>query len=93
MADADKKKKSKRPTAEKREITSKKKRDINKQHKSKMRTAIRNFEDSLEKSKEEAAEKLKLVYSLIDKSVKRNLIKINAGSRKKSRLTAALAAK
>jgi len=88
------KKKVKRPTALKRDIQNEKKRLINKSFKSKMRTSIRTFEETLTAGSIEAIkEKLNEVYSLLDKAVKRNILKINAASRKKSRLTAKAAAK
>lgn len=86
--------KVKRPTALKRDIQNEKKRLINKSFKSKMRTSIRTFEETLTAGNVETIkEKLNEVYSLLDKAVKRNIIKINVASRKKSRLTAKAAAK
>lgn len=92
---SDKKKlKVKCPTALKRDIQNEKKRLINKSFKSKMRTGIRSFEETLSTGNVDAIkEKLNEVYSLLDKAVKRNIMKINAASRKKSRLTAKAAAK
>lgn len=94
MAKADdKNKKVKRPTAQKRDIQSEKRRLINRTFKSSVRTAIRNFEDVLEKGdKEKVQEHLNVVYSLMDKGVKRGIFKINKASRTKSRMTARLAA-
>jgi len=82
-------KKVKRPTALKRDIQNEKRRLRNKTFKSQVRTAIRQFEEILPKGEPEAIkEKLNLVYSLMDKGVKKGVFKINKASRTKSRLTA-----
>lgn len=87
-------KKVKRPTALKRDIQNEKRRLINKAFKSKVRTAVRGFEESLTKGEPEAIkDKLNEVYSLMDKGVKKGIYKINKASRTKSRLTARVAAK
>lgn len=87
-------KKTRRPTAQKRDIQNEKKRVINKQFKSEMRTSVRHFMESLKDGdKGMIQEKLNGVYGMLDKAVKRGLIKINAASRKKSRLAAKAAAK
>lgn len=87
--DPEKKKKEKRPTAEKREIQNKKRRLINKSFKSNVRTAIRKFDASLEeKDQTVITENLNNVYSLVDKAVKRGVFKLNKASRVKSRLAA-----
>lgn len=87
------KKKTKRPTALKRNETSEKKRLQNRAFKSTVRTVIRDFEDAVEK-KDTASTKEKLanVYSIMDKAVKRGIFKINKASRTKARLTARAAA-
>lgn len=88
------KKKVKRPTALKREIQNEKRRLINKSFMSKLRTSLRRFEESLEQDdQDKVKEKLSGAYSMLDKAVKRGAIKLNAASRKKSRLTARLAVK
>lgn len=88
------KKKTKRPTALKRDDQNAKKRLINKAFKSKLKTTIRRFQESLVgDEKESVVEKLNSAYSMLDKAVKRHILKINAASRKKSRLAASLAAK
>lgn len=88
------KKKTKRPTALKRDVQNAKKREINKAFKSKLRTAIRRFQESLKQEDGEVIkERLNAAYSLLDKAVKRNIMKLNAVSRKKSRLAARAAAK
>lgn len=92
--DTGEKKKTKRPTALKRDIQNAKKRRTNQAFKSKLRTSIRRFEESLSGDDHDATkDKLNTAYSLLDKAVKRNVIKLNAASRKKSRLAARAAAK
>jgi small subunit ribosomal protein S20 len=92
--DTGEKKKTKRPTALKRDIQNVKKRDVNKAFKSKMRTVIRHFQESLVGDDQDVVtEKLNAAYSAVDKAVKRNIMKINAASRTKSRLAARAAAK
>lgn len=88
------KKKAKRPTALKRDLQNEKRRLQNKSFMSKLRTSIRRFEESLEQ--EDASlkqERLNNAYSLLDKAAKRGLLKMNAASRKKSRLTVRFANK
>ena len=84
----EKKAKKKRPTAEKRMLQNEKRRQINQAFKSKMRTAIRQYQDALkEENAESKATLLNLVYKLVDKGVKRGILKQNTGARMKSRLT------
>lgn len=86
------KKKTKRPTAEKRMIQNEKKRLINRTYKSQVRTAVRKFENSLQqKNPEEAKTDLSSVFSLVDKCVKKGIYKRNKAARSKSRLAARLA--
>lgn len=82
-------KKVKRPTAKKRVDQSEKRRTANRTFKASVRTAIRRFENTLEKG-DEALVKSSLndVFSIMDKGVKRGVFKINKASRTKSRLTA-----
>lgn len=87
--EAKEKKQTKRPTAQKRNITSEKKRDINRAFKASVKTTVRNFEEALEKK--DAAltkENLANVYSVMDKAVKRGVYKLNKASRTKARLAA-----
>lgn len=96
MANEEKSKKEpkvKRPTAIKREIQNEKRYEINRAFKASVRTAIRQYETALEKDMAEAKESLQIVYSVMDKGVKRGLFKVNKASRTKSRLTSRLAAK
>lgn len=82
------KKKAKRPTALKRDLQNEKRRQQNKSFMSKLRTSIRRFEESLvQEDVSVKQERLSNAYSLLDKAVKRGIIKLNAASRKKSRLT------
>lgn len=82
-------KKTKRPTAIKRDLQSKKRRFINKTYKSRVRTAIRALEDSLAKGDvQEVTLKLNAAYSILDKCAKTGVFKINKVSRTKSRLAA-----
>ena len=90
MAKEDKKPK-KRPTAEKRLIQNKKRREENKQFVSRIRTSIRRFLEANQKG-EGVQETLNTVYSMVDKGVKKGLMKKNKGSRIKARLTAKAAA-
>ncbi len=78
--------KKKRPTALKRDIQNAKKCVHNKAFKSKVRTALRSFEDAVTK-KQPSKESLDLVYSLMDKGVKTGIFKQNKANRVKSRLT------
>lgn len=89
-----KNKKEKRPQAQKRDIQSEKRRLRNKSFTSSVRTVIRGFDESLVKGDQKASkERLNEVYSMMDKGVKRGIIKINKASRTKARLAARFAAK
>jgi small subunit ribosomal protein S20 len=87
-------KKVKRPTALKRDLQNKKRRLDNKIYKSRVRTAVRSFHESLEKG-DQAVSKAKLddVYSILDKCAKKGVFKLNKVSRTKSRLAARAVAK
>lgn len=78
------KKRVKRPTAAKRLIQDNKKRLRNRILKSKIRTSIRSFLES--QNDEEKQDRIKSVYSLVDKAVKKGIYKKNKGARVKSRL-------
>ena len=88
MATADKDKKVKQPSAKKRDIQSKKRNLRNRSYKSRVRTAIRNFEEAI--SLENAPSELSVAHSLIDKGVKKGIIQKNKAARMKSRLAARL---
>lgn len=93
MAKEEKEKvKTKKPTALKRDLQNKKKRDANKAFKSQVRTTMRRYEESLKaKDKEATTVQLRDVYSLMDKAVKRGIFKSNKASRTKARATAKFA--
>lgn len=89
--EADKKKdvKARRPSAQKRDMQAEKRRLRNREHKSRVRTAVRQFDESLVKGDDAVIqEKLNAVYSLMDKGVKGGVFKPNKASRTKSRLAA-----
>lgn len=59
----------------------------NRIYKSRMKTAVRRFEEALaEGDRERAAELLRRASSLIDKAAKKGVIHANAAARRKSRL-------
>ncbi len=88
----EKKAKTKRPSALKRDDQSAKRRLRNRTFKATMRTTLRKFEETLEK-KDAALSKQQLneVFSIVDKGVKYGIIKQNKASRTKARMTAQLA--
>ncbi len=89
MAKEKAEKKTKRPTAGKRRIQDEKKKASNKVLKSKLRSATRKFEEDLtSKNLEDAKLKLQEVCSLVDKGVKKGIMKTNRAARVKSRLSA-----
>jgi len=89
-----KKKKEKVSTAIKRDLQSEKSRLRNKVYRSKVRTAIRAFEDALPKGDQAVVtEKLNEAYSSLDKCVQKGVYKLNKVSRTKSRLAARAVAK
>lgn len=94
MAKQEETKKVKRPTAQKRDLQNKKRRLNNKIYKSRVRTAIRAFEEALTKGDEAVSQsKLNEVYSILDKCAQKGVLKINKVSRTKSRLAAHAVAK
>lgn len=94
MTEEKKDKKIKRPTALKRDLQNKKRRLDNKIYKSKVRTAIRAFQESIEKGDAGSTnEKLNEVYSILDKCGKKGIFKVNKVARTKSRLAAQAVAK
>lgn len=93
MAD-EKKKKTKRPTAIKRNIRNTKRCLINKSFKSRVRTTVKRFEESLsQQSGDLVKEQLSEVYSMMDKGVKRGIFELKKASRVKRRLSSRVAAK
>ena len=82
-------KKVKRPTAQKRDLQNEKRRLRNRIYKSRVRTAIRLFQDALVKGDQaETTDKLNEAYSILDKCVQKGVFKLNKASRTKSRLAA-----
>lgn len=82
------KKKTKRPTAQKRDIRNNKRRLLNKTFKSQVRTAVRTFEEALKgDDKERIQHALNSVYSMMDKGVQRGIYKRNKAARVKARST------
>jgi len=81
--------KVKRPTPLKRDDQAEKRRLRNKSFKSSVRTAIRDFDETLSKGDDSKTTKaLNEVNSLMDKGVQRGVYKLNKASRTKSRLAA-----
>lgn len=85
--------KTKRPSAQKRNLQSEKSRLRNRAYRAGVLTAIRAFETSLTKKESTEAVKAKLgdIYSLMDRGVKKGVYKANKASRTKSRLNARFA--
>lgn len=70
---------------------SKKRNKTNSAIKSKIHETVKKFDSLVQDKKKKEAEKLlQACYKLLDKAAKRNIIKKNTASRKKSRLTNAL---
>lgn len=89
MSQDAKKQKAKRPTAQKRMIQNGKRRLQNRIFQSRVKTAIRHFQESAKEGDQALVQdNLRKVYSLMDKGVKKGLYKLNKASRTKSRLTA-----
>lgn len=88
MAD-EKKGKSKKPSALKRDEQSVKRNLRNRAFKSKVSSAMRKFEETTaKKDSSEIKTTLATVYSLMDKGVKKGIYKANKANRVKSRLCA-----
>lgn len=87
MAKTDKKddkKKVKRPSRLKRLIQSENNRERNRSFAAKTRTAMKKLESAVV-SKANVSEQLNEVYSLLDKAVKKGMLKINKASRDKAK--------
>lgn len=81
-------KKTKIPSAQKRDGQGAARQLRNNSFKAKVKTAIRSFEDALaSQPKNVVMERLGTIYSLIDKGVKTNKFTSNKASRTKSRLS------
>ena len=91
MAEEQKTKKKKH-TALKRITQSNKKNEANRQYKSKAKTAIKDFKSSIEKKEniDLLNTKLNVIFSIMDKGVKRNIFTKNKASRIKSTLSSAI---
>lgn len=76
----------KRATPLKRDIQNEKKYARNRAFKSRIRTATNAFEKALKEDKNEATTALSTVFSLMDKGVKRGIVKLGKAKRQKSRL-------
>jgi small subunit ribosomal protein S20 len=75
-------------SAEKRMRQSEKRRQINRGHRTKVRTYIKKLRSSLDSGeKQEIDQALPEVISIIDKSVQKGVLHANAAARYKSRLT------
>ena len=87
MAEKEIKKRTKKPTAQKRRIQDEKKRLRNKVLKSRIKTAVKQYDEIIKGSeKANSKQKLGAVFSLIDKALKTGIFKKNKVSRIKSKL-------
>ena len=76
-------------SAEKRVRQSEKRRDINRGHRTKVRTYIKKLRSALDASdKQQVDQILPETISVIDKSIQKGVMHANAAARYKSRLTA-----
>jgi small subunit ribosomal protein S20 len=90
MAKTDKKddkKKVKRPSRLKRLIQSKNNQQRNRSFAAKTKTAMKKLESAASTQAEDVAALLSEVYSLLDKAVKKGMLKINKASRDKAKAT------
>ena len=90
MADEKKvEKKERRPSASKRNLQAQKSRLANRSFRATVLTAVRSLETALSQKAEKAAiqEKLRDIYSLMDKGVKKGVYKPQKAARTKSRLS------
>jgi small subunit ribosomal protein S20 len=78
-----------RSSAQKRALQSEKRRLANRSYRAKVATAIRGYKDALEqkKSADETKQKLNLIFSLMDRGVKKGIYKPGKAARTKSRLS------
>lgn len=77
-------------SAKKREIQSEKKRLKNRSYRAGLKTTLKEYQKSL--STAEATKKLSEIYSVVDKGVKKGIIKANKASRIKARMSKKLQA-
>lgn len=86
--------KAKRPTPLKRDEQAARRNMRNRMMKSRVNTAIRQFEETLQKGDaNETKAKLNSAYSILDKATQKGVLKKNTSSRTKARLTARLVSK
>lgn len=89
MAEEKKVAKERRPSAQKRDIQHEKRRLANRSFKSRIKTAVRSFEEvAAQKNEQESQAQLNSLYSLLDKAVKSGIFKVNKASRLKSQFAA-----
>ena len=89
-----KQQKTRRPTALKRAEQSEKRNLRNNSFKSRVRTAMRHFQEASQAGDSAAiTARLSEVYSLMDKGVKKGIYKANKANRTKSRVTQRVVAK
>jgi len=82
------KKKTKRPTALKRNMQSIKCNQRNRSFKARVATTLRSFKELLPKNDKAATQvKLNEVYSLLDKGVKKGVFKLNKARRLKEQMS------
>jgi small subunit ribosomal protein S20 len=87
-------KKVKRPTALKRDLQNSKRRMNNRIYKSRVRSAIRTLQESIDKGDQAVTtQKLNEAYSILDKCAQKGIFKLNKVNRTKSRLAARTVAK
>ncbi len=81
-------KKSRTPTPLKRDAQSKRRNLRNRVYKSRIKTAVRHLDEAVKAGDNGGVkERLNEVYSLMDKGVKKGILKANAANRTKSRLS------
>ncbi len=86
-------KKVKRPTQQKRQIQNEKRRLINKGSRTRVKTAMKTYLESLRgQDTEKKQSALSEFFSLVDKATKKGVFKQNKASRMKSRMASKLAA-
>ncbi len=74
-------------SAKKADRRSKKLREVNLQHKTAMKNAIKSVKKAVVKNEGDKVAILTAAYKLIDKAAKHNIVHKNNAARKKSRLT------
>ena len=88
MADKDPSKKEKRPTALKRRLQDDKRNLLNKSFKSKVKTQLRRLETvAASANKETLTAEVNAAFSLLDKGVKKGILKANKANREKAKVS------